>query len=193
MRRVFSIPRQSKAASLFVIGTLTAFVALLVEDFAWPILDPLVPAQHASAIHAFLMIALIEEMAKLGLIYGQAMKINVTNYRVFAILAAFVAAGFAGAENLLFIAKYGTTVIFDRVITATPFHICNAIVASRMIWLAVHEGKYWYAPLALITAVFLHGFYDYSIMTDSAGDGKFWFALGMTAALALGLMRRQEA
>jgi RsiW-degrading membrane proteinase PrsW (M82 family) len=193
LERVFTVSRPPKSLILFFAGACTAFAALIGEEYAWSFFGASIFPQYAHLIQSFLLIALIEELAKLGLIYGQIVEGTLMSYREFAILAAWVGAGFAGGENVLYILGHGPDIVFFRIFTATPFHICNAIVASRLLWLAVLERKIEYAPIALVIAVFLHGLYDYLILTDSIEDGQFWFALAMTAAIAVGLMRRKEA
>lgn len=191
IRWVFSIPKSPKFDALFIAGAATAFVALIGEKIAWPVLDPLLPAKYAIAIHAFIMIALIEEVAKIALIYGQAVQ-HSRDYRSLAIVAAIIGAGFAGAENAIYIMEYGPGVILRRIFTATPFHICNAIVASRLLWMGTRQDTQWAIPAALLTAVLLHGLYDYTILTDNLGEGKFWFALAMTGALATSFLHRGD-
>jgi RsiW-degrading membrane proteinase PrsW (M82 family) len=193
LRRGFVVQPQPRAKTLFVAGAATAFVALVIERLIWPQFATLLPTPHAMFLRAFFVIALIEEIAKLGLICGQLTDDQAPDYRGFAIVAAAVGAGFAGAENVLYVLRYGPDVMLARTFTATPFHICNAIVASRMLWLGFREGKQWYLPAALVSAVFLHGLYDYSIFTDTLGDGKFLFALAMTGSIAIGLMRRNDS
>ena len=100
-------------------------------------------------------------------------------------------AGFAGAENFFYIMRYDSEMVFPRIFTATPLHVFTAIVASRMLWLASHEGRHGYLPAALVSVVFLHGLYDYLIFTDTLGDGKFLFVLAMTGSIARGVLRQQ--
>lgn len=194
LQRWFSIPKQDGIPWLCVAGAATAFVALIGEDLAWPILGPMVPAKQALLIRAFLIIALIEECAKTGLIYGRLIEGDIDTFGEFAIVAAFIAAGFASVENSLYIIKYGPGVVFIRIFTATPFHICNAVVAAKLLWVSRKERQtgHWFVVAAIVSAIFLHGLYDYSILADSIGDGKFWFALMMTGTLAMNFLRTQK-
>jgi RsiW-degrading membrane proteinase PrsW (M82 family) len=150
------------------------------------------PWEYALLIRAFLMIALIEEIAKISLILGQLTKNNSESFGAFAIVAASIGVGFAGAENSLHIMRHGPSVVLIRIFTATPFHICNAIVAARLLWMAREKAKPGLVLAALVSAVFLHGLYDYAIFADTVGDGKFWFALAMTGSLAINLLRGQK-
>jgi len=190
LRRSCAIDPQPRAAGLFLAGAATGFVALVAEQLVWPYVAPLVPAAHVPFVRAFFVIAVIEETAKLGLIAGQLSQDEPADYRGFAILAAAVGAGFAGAENALYVFGHGPAVIVGRICTATPFHICNAIVASRLLWLGFRRNEPGYLAAALLVSVALHGLYDYSILTDTLGHGRFWFALAMTGGIALGLLRR---
>lgn len=162
LRRCFAIPKQPDI--LFVAGAATACVALLVEDFSWPFFGSVLPWEYALLIRAFLMIALIEEIAKISLIFGRLIEGKIKRFGTFAIVAASIGAGFAGAENGLYIMRHGPSVVFMRIFTATPFHICNAIVAAKLLWMAHGKAKQGLVLAALVSAVFLHGLYDYAIL-----------------------------
>jgi len=185
---LFTIAQPPKRLMLFCAGACTGVVSLIGENYAHILFKSIFSYQATPLIQAFLLVALIEELAKLGLINGQIVEGRFVNFQDFAILAAWVGAGFAGAENLLYIIGYGPTVVFSRILTAAPFHIFNSIIASRFLWSAVVKKKPVDAKIGLIIAVFFHGLYDYLILIDSNGVGKFWFALAMTASIALGLM-----
>ncbi len=192
LRRLFSAAPHTRYTFLFLAGAAIAFVALLAEEFVWSYVGDSLPPDHALLIRAFLMIALLEELPKLGLMYGELIEVRPPTFRDFAVLAAWIGAGFAGAENALYILQNGSSVVIPRTLTATPFHICNAVVASRLLWLAHRDHNPAYLVAALASAVFLHGLYDYSIFTDTVGGGTFWFTLTMTGSIAVGLLCRRE-
>jgi RsiW-degrading membrane proteinase PrsW (M82 family) len=93
----------------------------------------LLPTPHAMFLRAFVVIALIEKIAKHGLICGQLTDDQAPDYRGFAVLAAAAGAGFAGAENAPYVLRYGPEMMLAGTFIATPVHICNAIVASRIL------------------------------------------------------------
>ena len=86
VRCSFSIPQEPRRAALFAAGAAIAFVCLVTEQFEWSFVGTFVPLEFAFAVRAFLMIALVEEVAKLGPIYGQLIEGRAANYKSFAIL-----------------------------------------------------------------------------------------------------------
>ncbi len=195
LRILFSVPSQRRAPWLILTGAATGFVALVAEGAIWTVVDPHLPSEYATLIRAFVMIAFVEEIAKISLIYGQILNHGAAEFGEVAIISAFIAAGFAGAENVLYVAHHGAGVLIARAITATPFHIANAIVTAKLLWIAhtTPHRRHVFVVCALGSATALHGFYDYLVMTDSVRSSKFWFALAMTSGLAVGLLRDRGA
>ncbi len=193
LRRALSVPTGKNTLLLFGAGAATAFVALIAENLIWAFVGRSLPQTYGLLIRAFLMIALVEELAKLGMMVGHLRSNPGTDFRTLAAAAATIGAGFAGAENIVYVFRHGEGVLFMRLLTATPFHVAVAIVAARMLWLSIRENAEWYLPAALATSVLLHGLYDYAIFTSTVGDGKYWFALALTVSLAIGLLRRKDA
>lgn len=193
LRRVLSVPTGQDIFLLFGAGAATAFVAMVVENLIWGFVGHSLPQAYGLLIRAFLMIALVEELAKLGMMLGRLRSNPETDFRTFAAVAATIGAGFAGTENIVYVFHRGEGVLVMRLLTATPFHFAVAIVAARMLWLSIREGAEWYLPAALSTSTLLHGLYDYAIFTSTVGDGKYWFTLAMTLSLAIGLLRRKDA
>jgi RsiW-degrading membrane proteinase PrsW (M82 family) len=177
---------------LFATGAAAAFVALVAERYAWGWVDPQVPQAQKLLIRAFLLIALVEELAKISLMQAQLLETCGSTWRAFAISSAWVGAGFAGAENCLYILHHGAEVMWTRAFTATPFHVLNAVVAARLLWIGAAEGASMYAATALVLSVGLHGFYDYLIFTGRIGQGKFWFALALVLSISLSLLGRPD-
>jgi len=191
LRQVFFVRGEPGGFGLFAAGAAAAFIALIAERYLWAWFDPVLPAGWVPMIRAFLLIGLVEELAKTALIYAQLFKRGLS-WRRYAIAAAWIGAGFAGAENCLYILSHGVDVVFMRSFTATPFHVLNAVVAARLLWVGVAEGRNGLIVAALVLAVLLHGLYDYLIFIDQIGEGKFWFALTLTVAIALTLLSRSD-
>lgn len=188
LNRVFFVRGTPGGLGLFAAGAAAAFIALITERVLWAWFDPVLPAGWALVIRAFLMIGLVEELAKTALIYAQLSERRAISWRRYAIVAAWIGAGFAGAENCLYILSHGGDVVFIRTFTATPFHVLNAVVAARLLWVGANEGHSIHIVAAVVLAALLHGLYDYLIFTDQIGGGAFWFALMLTATIALALL-----
>lgn len=192
LRRLAEAPKSPGDLGLFAAGAAATFVALVGEDYLWAWLGPPRPTGWGLAVRAFLTIGLVEELAKVGLILGQVPAGPWATWRRYAIAAAWIGAGFAGAENCLYILRHGSGVVIARAFTATPFHVLNTIVAARLLWLGVTRDRAGCVVGALALATFLHGLYDYLIFTDHIGEGKFWLALALTAGAALHLLWRPD-
>lgn len=192
LHRIFLLYGRVGGARRFAAGAAAAFLALVIERQVWSWFDPILPFRWALMIRAFLMIGLVEEIAKIALIRGQVKDGEEITWRRFAILAAWVGAGFAGMENLLYIADIGISVLFTRIITATPFHVLNAVIAARIIWVGLCDKRDGFVLLSLMVATILHGLYDYLIFVDQIGSGKFLFALMITVSLGIYLLRRPD-
>lgn len=184
LRRMYEIPAASSDWRLLVPGAATAFVALVAEDLIWTWFHPVVPVPWGALVRAFVMVALVEEVAKVALIHGQMVSRPAIRWRRLALLAAWVGAGFAGAENLLYVLRHGPGVLADRALTATPLHIGVAIVAARLLWLSAARRRPLLVSAALAAAVGLHGAYDALIFLHR-GQSKFWVILAVTVVLAM--------
>ncbi len=129
-------------------------------------------------IYAFLGVALIEEACKYFFVYK-----DTYDHKEFdstfdmAVYACFVSLGFAFFENLEYLIEYGVAGQFVRYFTAVPMHLCTGIfmgiylgeaaLAQRKNMREARQNK----VFALLVPVFLHGFYDYTIM---AGFNAIW-------------------
>jgi protease PrsW len=176
----------------FLSGAATAFVALLIEILLWEYFSIFLSGEYALALRTFLFVALPEELVKMALIYTIVIELHELGFRQIGILAAAVGAGFAAAENVFYILQLGETVVWLRLLTATPFHIFVAIVAAKIIYLGVQRERPEFIGIALLAATVLHGMYDYLLLVDQAGNGKFLFALALTSSLAINLLRHEK-
>ncbi len=97
-----------------------------------------------------------------------------------------VSAGFALAENFIYLFRIGLDAMFLRAILSVPSHICFAVFmgtfyssARKYAYLGNRTGKRVSIALALIVPIIAHGLYDYI----ASGAGSLWsvflFALAM--------------
>src|SRR5437016_2128604 len=87
----------------FSAGAALTFAALLGEGYAFSLIGPFVPSAYRLVIENFIFIALIEEMVKIGQIVQLAERRNVKSLRSIISIALVVAAGFSGAENVVYL------------------------------------------------------------------------------------------
>ncbi len=176
-------------AGAFVSGAAGAFVSLIAEEALWPVFEGSFGAPWRDLFRAFVLIALTEELAKLSLVYARGHDARDPSYAAFVLAAAAIGAGFAGVENLLYLQRFGPDVLSIRLLTATPFHIFNAVLAAWAIARHLNGGaKEWLAG-ALTLSVLLHGLYDYLLMARPDGNSLFLVALALASLSAHAVLR----
>ena len=152
----------------FFLGVASTMVTLLIS---LPI-NRLIPIDEKSlseqAIHAFLLVALIEEFSKFIFVRWVLFPNKHFNEPFDGIVyAVSVSLGFAGLENILYVmnSDNGVAVGILRMFTAVPAHATFAVLMGYFMGRAKHEqGKAYLAWYGLIAATLFHGAYDY-----------FWF------------------
>ncbi|MBL7852275.1 MAG: PrsW family intramembrane metalloprotease [Cyclobacteriaceae bacterium] len=182
-------------------------VGLLVKSFAFGIvavivtflisfpLDMLVPTDEEDltqqAVHAFLLVALVEEFSKFifvrGVLYHDAHFNEPFDGIVYSVL---VSMGFATLENILYVSQGGLTTALLRMFTAVPAHGTFAVLMGYYIGRAkFEEGRGYLSLFGLLSATLFHGAYDY-----------FWFIsfvpgiwLGAIASLVVGIWLARKA
>jgi RsiW-degrading membrane proteinase PrsW (M82 family) len=177
----------------FFMGVLSTIVTLIIS---LPI-DKIIPIKEASlteqAIHAFLLVALIEEFSKF--IFVQWVLYPNKNFNEpfdGIVYAVSVGLGFAGFENILYVFNSDNSVATGimRMFTAVPAHATFAVLMGYFLGKAKFEhGKSYYSWLGLGVATLLHGAYDY-----------FWFIsfvpgiwIGAIISLVVGILFSRSA
>lgn len=124
-------------------------------------------------IHAFVVVALIEETSKWLFTYIITRKSKEYNYSFDIIVySAFVSLGFASLENIIYaIACKRMDVVLIRAITTVPAHIFFSIFMGYFLLRAkkFEQQKpkikaYTYKILSVLCPTILHGFFDFCIM-----------------------------
>ena len=126
-------------------------------------------------LYAFFGVALVEEFSKWLITYLVGY-----NHREFdelydgLIYAVFVSLGFAFIENILYVVQSASIqTAFLRAISAVPSHACDAIFMGYYLSIAKllsirgkkkKEKKY--LLLSVIVPAFIHGIYDYCLMSN---------------------------
>ena len=177
----------------FFLGVASTVVTLLIS---LPI-NHFVPIDEKSlseqAIHAFLLVALIEEFSKFIFVRWVLYPNKNFNEPFDGIVyAVSVSLGFAGLENILYVfnSDNGVAVGILRMFTAVPAHASFAVLMGYFLGRAKHEpGKSYLAWYGLIAATLFHGAYDY-----------FWFIsfvpglwIGAVLSLIVGIVLSRKA
>ena len=175
----------------FLLGILAVLVTFMLS---YP-LDMFVPTDEEDlsqqAIHAFLIVALVEEFSKFifvrGILYNNAHFNEPFDGIVYSVM---VSMGFATFENVLYVSQGGVATAVMRMFTAVPAHATFAIIMGYYLGKAKFEHKRGFLALVgLGAATLFHGAYDY-----------FWFIsfvpgiwLGAIASLIVGVWLSRKA
>jgi len=175
---------------LGVISTLITLVISLPINWIIPIHEQSLSEQ---AIHAFLLVALIEEFSKFIFVRWVLYPNKNFNEPFDGIVyAVSVSLGFAALENILSVmnSENGITTGILRMFTAVPAHATFAVLMGYFMGIAKYEkGKKHYVWYGLGAATLFHGAYDY-----------FWFIsyvpglwTGAIISLAIGILLSRKA
>jgi len=169
----------------------SVFITLLIS---WP-LDILVPIEEhdltEQAVHAFLLVALIEEFSKF--IFVRGVLYNNKNFNEpfdGIVYSVMVSMGFATLENVVYAFNNGIGTAVFRMFTAVPAHACFAILMGYYLGKAKFEHKKsFYAWHALGIATLFHGVYDYFLFISFVPG----LALGAMVSLGIGIWLSRKA
>jgi len=166
-------------AAAFAVGFLTSYVAYIAE-FSLAVSGFEVGSKH-SWIEFSTLVALPEETVKLAALIGLTHNVE-SRSRASLIMACFIGCGFAASENLVYLSRFGGEVISLRFLTATAFHVFNAILMARLLVTKTVTDDSFRMVLALLIPVFLHATYDYLVVQQAQDGGRFVFVLGFAVA-----------
>lgn len=143
------------------------------------------------AVHAFLIVALVEEASKFlfvrGLLYNN---VNFNEPFDGIVYSVMVGMGFATFENILYVLNEGVGVGILRMFTAVPAHACFAVLMGYFLGKAKFEHKKsHYAFYALGVATLFHGAYDYCLFVQSMPG--LW--IGTLVALIVAIILSRKA
>jgi RsiW-degrading membrane proteinase PrsW (M82 family) len=175
----------------FFFGVLSVFVTLLLsKGIGWFItIDE--QSVGEQAIHAFLIVALVEEFSKFifirGILYNNK---NFNEPFDGIVYSVMVSMGFATFENMLYVFEGGVGTALMRMFTAVPAHATFAILMGYYLGKAKFEHKKgFYAFHALGVATLFHGAYDYCLFISFVPG----IVLGALASLMVGIWLSRKA
>ncbi len=177
----------------FFLGVVSVVITFILS---FPI-NKIIPIDQKSlseqAVHAFLLVALIEEFSKFIFVRWVLYPNKNFNEPFDGIVyAVSVGLGFAGLENILYVmsSSNGIATGIMRMFTAVPAHATFAVLMGYFMGRAKCEkGKSYLVWVGLAAATLFHGAYDY-----------FWFLsyipglwTGAIASLVVGLYLSKKA
>ncbi|MFZ6014164.1 MAG: PrsW family glutamic-type intramembrane protease [Bacteroidota bacterium] len=180
----------------FFYGTLSAILTLAISfplDFILILKEQDVVDEFFSA---FFKVALVEEFSKFVFVRFILFPNKNFNEPFDGIVyAVMVSMGFATLENVLYVFQYGFETGILRMFTAVPAHATFAVMMGYFLGKAkfTHNRQLYYGVVALLSATFFHGAYDY-----------FWFIaqvrgiwagiwIGAIISLVIGLVLSRNA
>ncbi len=176
----------------FLYGGLSALMTLVIS---WPV-NALILTKEDDVIHqffnAFFKVALIEEFSKF--FFVRFILFNNKNFNEpfdGIVYAVMVSMGFATLENVLYVYQYGLATGIMRMFTAVPAHATFAIVMGFFLGKAkfAHRRVLFYSILALLSASFFHGSYDYFLFISYIPG--IW--MGAAISLIIGFVLSRNA
>jgi len=142
-------------------------------------------------LHAFIEVALVEELGKYIMLRGYAYRREAFNEPFDGIVySVMVSMGFAGFENILY-SMQGLSTAILRAFTAVPAHATFAVAMGYYVGLAKFnpEKSKMYQIIGVSLAVIFHGFYDFFLMSQEQ-IGMF---LGAFVTLIVGIILSLKA
>jgi RsiW-degrading membrane proteinase PrsW (M82 family) len=169
----------SLGVDLAVVVPLDKFIILKENDL------------KAEAIHAFALVAFLEELSKFIFIRGILYRNKNFNEPLDGIVyAVMVGMGFATAENLLYAFVSGGGAAIVRMFSAIPAHALFAVLMGYMLGKAkfTHKRETLYGVGAMLVATLFHGVYDYFLFISFVPG--IWVGSFLALAIAFFLSRK---
>lgn len=154
----------------FVLGALSIIPAGILEVIWISMGFDVSPNFFLTIFHAFIVVALSEELFKYLVLRYHAFRLPVFNEPFDGIVyGSFVALGFATIENLAYVLDNGWGVGVLRMFTAVPAHYCFGVIMGYYVGKAKFDKENRRSLLlkGLAIAVLLHGAYDFFIMQEN--------------------------
>jgi RsiW-degrading membrane proteinase PrsW (M82 family) len=174
----------------FLFGAISVLVTLVISMGVDSVISINEKDLTEQAVHAFLIVALVEEFSKFLFVRGILYRNSNFNEPFDGIVySVMVGMGFATLENIMLVSQGGFGVGLLRMFTAVPAHAGFAILMGYFLGKAKFEHrKGYYALYALGVATLFHGAYDYCLFVSYL-PGIFFGALAMLI-VAIILSRR---
>jgi RsiW-degrading membrane proteinase PrsW (M82 family) len=175
----------------FFYGFLSIIVTLILSKFINLFISINEQDLTEQAVHAFFIVALVEEFSKFVFVRGVLYNNKNFNEPFDGIVySVMVGMGFATLENILYVFNSGLGTALVRMFTAIPAHATFAVLMGYYLGKAKFGGnKSFHSIHALVVAALFHGAYDY-----------FWFIsfvpgiwVGAIFSLVIGVVLSRKA
>lgn len=174
----------------FVLGGLSVIPAIIIEvSFA-----VFFPENNLNVVKtliwAFIIVAGAEELSKFVMLKYYAFKLKEFDEPFDGIVyGVMVSLGFAAVENILYVSEGGATVAILRMFTAVPAHASFGVVMGYYFGLAWQDKKnaWRYKLRGLITAMILHGTYDFFLFQENYPAFAFFSLIGLIISIRLSI------
>lgn len=155
--------------SALLAGAAITFPVIYVENWIEQFGLSFTHNLSSAAYRAFAVASFTEELFKM-----MALFLLIWNNRNFnekfdgIVYAVFISLGFAGIENIMYVFNHGYEVGIVRAFTAVPAHAMFGIAMGYYFGLArfYPERRTKYLFFAFLLPFFLHGIYDFILMSD---------------------------
>jgi len=151
-----------------LLGIIIVIPVIFVERLLLNLMPPAGKVGEA-AYHAFVIAGTTEEVFKFLALYLLVWKSPSFNEKFDGIVyAVFVALGFAGVENIIYVLEGGMQTAITRALTAVPAHAIFGITMGYYLGIArmYKELRVSYLGRALMVPIILHGIYDFILMVE---------------------------
>jgi RsiW-degrading membrane proteinase PrsW (M82 family) len=151
-----------------LLGIIIVIPVIFVERLLLYLMPPAGKVGEA-AYHAFVVAGTTEEVFKFLALYLLVWKSPSFNEKFDGIVyAVFVALGFAGVENVIYVLEGGMQTAITRALTAVPAHAIFGITMGYYLGIArmYKELRSNYLGRALLVPIILHGIYDFILMVE---------------------------
>ena len=165
--------------SLALAGIISTFIALIAERMLGLVLNLTVDpkSEWYNILLYFVIVAVSEETSKFLLLYKRTWQSKEFNCQFDGVVySVFVSLGFALWENISYVTMYGFGTALIRAVTAIPGHACFGVfmgifygIAKKYDYAGHKKESSTFRIIGLITAVLLHGFYDYAASCEKSG------------------------
>ncbi|MFZ5970077.1 MAG: PrsW family intramembrane metalloprotease [Bacteroidota bacterium] len=174
----------------FLYGVLSALLTVIISMPINAVVTIHEKDLTEQAIHAFIIVAMVEELSKFVFVRGVLYRNKNFNEPFDGIVySVMVGMGFATFENILYVMDGGLEVAILRMFTAVPAHASFAVLMGFYLGKAKFEHrKGYYALHALGVAILFHGIYDYCWFISF--EPGIWLGAIASLVVAIVLSRR---
>ncbi len=158
----------------FIFGALTVIPIIFIETWLGDYWDRKYdfPSNQmlTAAYNAFIVAASSEELFKYLAFFILIWKSKDFNEKFDGIVyAVYISLGFAAVENIMYVISHGMGTGILRAFTAVPAHAMFGISMGYFLaWAKFRPQKrIYYLILSLAVPIFLHGFYDFILMSQN--------------------------